>query len=363
MAVLQSDGVNHTSNLILRVNGNEAASVGINVCIFNDTEIKRDTSGNNGIELGIGNTGNRTSFIDFHSAGNPFTQDFNARISRGGGNDGKFAITNTGTGIIELNTSNSSVNITRGNNSTQSSALGLGSGRTGNGFAHIDLHGDTTFSDWGSRWIRNNTGPNTNTLLAHRGTGILSIQALDTGDVQIATNGVERMRVTSGGAVNIGHNTSGTGAGIIAPIGYRGRSGTGGTFANVFNIAWTGSVANLWIDSTNIGAIQTSSDYRIKKNIQTQTANAIERIKKLRPITYELKNYQNLFAEDGVLREGFIAHEVQQVIPSGAEGEKDEETRVQSLRLDAIVSVLTKALQEAIERIETLENKIELLSS
>jgi hypothetical protein len=177
-----------------------------------------------------------------------------------------------------------------------------------------------------------------------------------------STSGTERMRITSDGKVFIGHGQNVGATGTIAPTGYVGRAGLFGAFSNTFNIQWTGS-AILWIDSTSLGAIQTSSDYRIKKNIQTQTAPAIDRIKLLRPITYELKDYTDLFKADGVQREGFIAHEVQEVIPSGVEGEKDEENVIQSLRLDAIVSVLTKALQEVIEKIENLENQLELLSS
>ena len=176
-----------------------------------------------------------------------------------------------------------------------------------------------------------------------------------------STGGTERMRIFSDGAVSIGHSADIAIAGTIAPLGYVGRSGYSGSFANVFNIAWTGVHANLWIDDSNFGAIQTVSDYRIKKNIQTQTASATERIKQLRPVTYELKDYGSLFKADGIVREGFIAHEVQEVIPSGAEGEKDEENRIQNLRLDAIVSVLTKALQEAIAKIEALEARITAL--
>jgi hypothetical protein len=179
-----------------------------------------------------------------------------------------------------------------------------------------------------------------------------------------ASSPTERMRIRSNGSVLFGHTGDVGSTGMIAPLGYVGRAGTGGgSFTNVFNIAWTGSVADLWIDASNLGAIQVSSDYRIKQNVQTQTAPAIERIKLLRPITYELKDYESLFQADGVQREGFIAHEVQEVIPSGAEGQKDEENRVQSLRLDAIVSVLTKALQEAIAKIEALEAKVAALEA
>ena len=68
-------------------------------------------------------------------------------------------------------------------------------------------------------------------------------------------------------------------------------------------------------------------------------------------------DYGTLFKADGVTREGFIAHEVAEVIPSGCEGEKDKEDSLQSLRIDAIVSVLTKAVQELAVKVEALEAK------
>jgi hypothetical protein len=70
-----------------------------------------------------------------------------------------------------------------------------------------------------------------------------------------------------------------------------------------------------------------------------------------------------LIKGDDRVREGFIAHEVAEVIPSGVEGEKDAENQVQSLNIDAIVSVLTKALQEAVAKIETLEAKVAALEA
>ena len=53
---------------------------------------------------------------------------------------------------------------------------------------------------------------------------------------------------------------------------------------------------------------------------------------------------------------------MQEVIPSGATGTKDG-ADIQSLQLEAIVSVLTKALQEAVAKIETLETKVAALEA
>jgi hypothetical protein len=104
--------------------------------------------------------------------------------------------------------------------------------------------------------------------------------------------------------------------GLITGAAYQTRAGAVGAYGgNSFNINWTGS-PQLWIDNTNIGTFAFTSDYRIKKNIETNTAPALERIAQIRPVTYEFANYGELFKEDGIAREGFIAHELQAVIPS-----------------------------------------------
>ena len=171
-----------------------------------------------------------------------------------------------------------------------------------------------------------------------------------------ASSPTERMRLNSNGGLLIGYtSTANGGSGVVSAVGYAHKQGTGNSpGSSAFNFFWNGSL-QAWIDTSNVGNVTLTSDYRIKKNIETQTNLAIPRLKQLRPVTYERANYGTLFTEDGVAREGFIAHEVAEVIPSGVEGEKDAENQIQSLNIDAIVSVLTKALQEAVAKIETLE--------
>ncbi len=172
-------------------------------------------------------------------------------------------------------------------------------------------------------------------------------------------NPTERMRLTSSGRLLVGYTSSNNQvAGAISAVGYahkQGVSGAPGT--STFNFFWTGSL-QAWIDTTNVGNVTLSSDYRIKKNIVTQTLPAIARVKNLRPVVFERTNYKNLSSEDGVIREGFIAHELAEVIPSAVEGEKDAENQIQSINIDALTSVLTKALQEAITEIETLKQRL-----
>ena len=52
------------------------------------------------IELGLWGSGDRFSFIDFHSHGLPNANDFSARVIRNSGANGSFVFDNTGAGVI-----------------------------------------------------------------------------------------------------------------------------------------------------------------------------------------------------------------------------------------------------------------------
>ena len=161
------------------------------------------------------------------------------------------------------------------------------------------------------------------------------------------TNNTERLRI--GGDGNI-VQTSGIG------IRYSGISG-----GNFIGFKWTSPNVIARIDNALDVTLANVSDYRIKKNIKTQTTPALERIAQLRPVNYEIGNYKELFKEDGIQREGFIAHEVAEVIPSAVEGEKDAEDQIQSLKLDALCSVMVKAIQEQQTIINDLKARITAL--
>ncbi len=85
--------------------------------------------------------------------------------------------------------------------STGTATVEIGSGRSGSGYSNLDLVGDTTYTDYGTRLIRNNTGANAVSSLEHRGTGALRLNAIDAGTVDIYTSNAQRLQVLSGGGL------------------------------------------------------------------------------------------------------------------------------------------------------------------
>ena len=90
-------------------------------------------------------------------------------------------------------------------NGTGSSALEVGKGGAGNRFAFVDLVSDDTYTDYGFRIMRMNTGANTPSLISHHGTGDLIIETLEAADILFETTNTTRMCIDSGGNVGIGN--------------------------------------------------------------------------------------------------------------------------------------------------------------
>ena len=118
-----------------------------------------------------------------------------------------------------------------------------------------------------------------------------------------------------------------------------------------------------------------ASDYRLKENIKEINSGSIDKIKLLKPCTFNFINdMQMSYGKKTVT--GFIAHEMAEVIPEAVFGEKDaerieittdedgNETEIikpeyQGIDQSKIVPLLTSALKEAIARIEALELSLE----
>ena len=109
-------------------------------------------------------------------------------------------------------------------------------------------------------------------------------------------------------------------------------------------------------------AYSTSSDYRLKENI-IPIHNSIERLKELKPSRFNFIGTDPTNTVDG-----FIAHEAAEVVPESVTGEKDavdedNNPAYQGIDQGKIVPLLTAALQEAINKIEQLEKRIQTLEN
>jgi hypothetical protein len=148
---------------------------------------------------------------------------------------------------------------------------------------------------------------------------------------------------------------------VSATVGYRCRAGNGGAVSNAFNIYWTGA-AQLWIDTTNVGTISLTSDYRVKENVESLqhvlSESALSLVSQLRPVSFRYKDIpEDIYRSDERTHYGFIAHELEKILPGAVNGEKDALTsdgniQPQSLNALDIIALLTRAVQELAEKVE-----------
>jgi hypothetical protein len=115
-------------------------------------------------------------------------------------------------------------------------------------------------------------------------------------------------------------------------------------------------------DGANV-ELTNQSDYRLKQDIETFTG-ASDLVKSLRVCDFRWKDNP----DHPYKTVGFIAHEVDEIIPDLVRGEKDgnrideegnEVVEYQALDQTRLVPYLTAALQEALAEIETLKTRLE----
>jgi hypothetical protein len=176
------------------------------------------------------------------------------------------------------------------------------------------------------------------------------------------TNPAERARIDSNGYLLIGLTASTTAAN--QQVKYT----TAIMGARYVNVSSTSSdVMDFVANSAQVGRINTSgsstsyvtsSDYRLKENIAPMTG-ALAKIAQLKPVTYKWKS-------DSTDGQGFIAHELQAIIPDAVVGAKDAvdvEGNIQPQGIDTsfLVATLTAAIQEQQALITTLTERITAL--
>jgi hypothetical protein len=258
----------------------------------------------------------------------------------------------------------------------------------GNLLISLYVGGKTDSSQDGLRMSIDNAG---NGYIDHRGSGNLNFRADN------VAGAATRMVITSGGNVGIGTtspseklhvvgNIKTSGQVIVGPNTQSGSNQAAASFITENDVTIGGAI-NWWSEvqngsfgtynhavfyhgATQAGSIRrtgnstvsynTSSDYRLKENV-IEIADGIERVKQLKPSKF------NFIGEERIV-DGFLAHEVQNVVPESISGEKDEVDAegnpiYQAIDQSKIVPLLAAALKEAIIKIENLETKIQILEN
>ena len=249
------------------------------------------------------------------------------------------------------------------------------------------------------------TGSGTSVLEIRADDGHSSIDARGSKPLEFEINGTYKARFDTSGNFRIGTTNS-------SPVGnnevgillqgstgaiHASRSANVALFLNRTNdgviqqFRRAGStIANISVSSTTV-TYGTGSDYRLKENV-TDMSDGITRVKKLDPKRF------NFIVKPDTICDGFIAHEVAEVVPEAIAGEKDATEPIgdvkdadgktlqkgvvkpdefdeeghtwtatgtqpvyQNIDQSKLVPLLTAALQEAIAKIETLETKVAAL--
>ena len=126
------------------------------------------------------------------------------------------------------------------------------------------------------------------------------------------------------------------------------------TYPLYFSNSNGNAIGSVYQNTTGV-AFNTTSDYRLKENV-TEISDGFIRIEYLKPSKFN-------FINDASTVEGFIAHEVAEVVPGAVTGEKDavdENGKIIPQQLDnsKLVPLLTAALKEAVAEIKDLKNRV-----
>ena len=190
-------------------------------------------------------------------------------------------------------------------------------------------------------------------------------------NITFNTGTTERMRIDSSGNVLVGTTTSSAktyvynnitqfGIGIehttasYAALMVANTASSGTRYLVDFRVSGTAGgnqQGTITSTGTNV-AYNTSSDYRLKENIAPMTG-ALDKVAQLKPVTYTWKI-------DGSNGQGFIAHELQAIVPDAVVGEKDAVDEngkpiYQGVDTSFLVATLTAAIQELKAEIDALK--------
>lgn len=156
----------------------------------------------------------------------------------------------------------------------------------------------------------------------------------------------------------LGVSTSGNGLSVVS---LNDTSADAGASHRMITLGRAGGEVGSITTTGSTTSYNTSSDYRLKQNIVPLGDGAIEQINQI-----SVKQFSFKRDEQNHIYTGFLAHELQEIVPDAVSGVKDEKddkgnNLYQSVDYSKLVPILTKALQEALSKIDGLTLEIEIL--
>jgi len=181
---------------------------------------------------------------------------------------------------------------------------------------------------------------------------------------------VENMRIDDSGNIQI-NNTAQFGSGKVS-VKYVPGTTTGIAFLPTTDDSSPSPLNFLNAAGSSVGSVTTTdsatayntgpSDYRLKENIAPMTG-ALNKLSQLKPVTYKWKS-------DGSNGQGFIAHELQEIMPEAVNGAKDAvdkngEPEYQSIFPAPVqmIATLVAAIQEIKAELDSVKVELSALKA
>jgi len=278
------------------------------------------------------------------------------------GVQGTLPIANGGTGATTASAARTALGLgaaaiaeihTNGNNPSSSDVLSaapenieINRNGSGNRTSFIDFH-SRDGTDFDARIIKNSGVNGTFEIISTDGT-VSNVVAFQ------ANSQLVQFNYGSDAGVEI-YKYAPAGGGISGLVRVHANGTTvGASYADYYyNGSPIGSIAVASASSVNYN---TSSDYRLKDNIQPMV-ESLNRIMAIAPVSYTWKS-------DDSYGEGFIAHELAEIVPVAVTGSKDAvdtegNPKYQQVDYSKLVPLLTKGIQDLVAEINTLKQRIE----
>ena len=191
--------------------------------------------------------------------------------------------------------------------------------------------------------------------------------------LRFGTNGLERIRIDANGNIMFNSSVYST-ADARLVTSHDGNAQVGFAIRSTSSVAQSEKMIQFKKDNTSgvteVGTItsnrtstayNTSSDHRLKESV-TYDFDATTRLKQLKPCRFNFK------VDADTTVDGFLAHEVQSIVPEAITGthnevDDDDNPVYQGIDHSKLIPLLTKSLQEALAEIDTLKTKVAALES